>query len=263
MKATTGCVRLGLALGVWGACAAPGLAASHLWRFNEIYSNADGTIQFIEMKECCGATSEWALNGKWILAVNANNQFNFDENLTGDTAFKHLLLATAGFAALPGVPEPDFIMPDGFLPFEGDTLEYWLYGPATWSYADGQLPLDGTLSLNVDYTVGVNSPTNYAGETGTVVLPCDGDANGDGTVDPLDSGYVLARFGCPVGTGDPGCDAADQNGDGAVDPLDSGYVLARFGDCSSEATAPVNPHGQPNVRVAEPPEESPATDIAD
>ena len=51
------------------------------------------------------------------------------------------------------------------------------------------------------------------------------DLDGDGTVDPLDSGYVLARFGCSVGTGDPSCDAADQNGDGAVDPLDSGFVL--------------------------------------
>ena len=62
-------------------------------------------------------------------------------------------------------------------------------------------------------------------------LQCEGDANGDGAVDPLDSGFVLARFGCPVGTGDPSCDAADQNGDGAVDPLDSGFVLARFGPC--------------------------------
>ena len=61
--------------------------------------------------------------------------------------------------------------------------------------------------------------------------PCEGDANGDGAVDPLDSGYVLARFGCPVGSGDPSCDAADVNGDGAVDPLDSGFVLARFGPC--------------------------------
>ncbi|MCH7721002.1 MAG: VCBS repeat-containing protein [Planctomycetes bacterium] len=61
--------------------------------------------------------------------------------------------------------------------------------------------------------------------------PCEGDANGDGVVDPLDSGYVLARFGCPVGTGDPDCDSADQNGDGGVDPLDSGFVLARFGEC--------------------------------
>ncbi|MCH7702986.1 MAG: hypothetical protein IID37_14990 [Planctomycetes bacterium] len=61
--------------------------------------------------------------------------------------------------------------------------------------------------------------------------PCDGDANGDGLVDPLDVGFVLSRFGCSVGTGDPNCDIADQNGDGLVDPLDAGYVLARFGDC--------------------------------
>jgi hypothetical protein len=60
---------------------------------------------------------------------------------------------------------------------------------------------------------------------------CEGDANGDGTVDPLDSGYVLARFGCPVGTGDPDCDAADANADGVVDPLDVGFVLSRFGEC--------------------------------
>ena len=61
--------------------------------------------------------------------------------------------------------------------------------------------------------------------------PCDGDANGDGVVDPLDSGFVLARFGCEVDAGDPDCDTADQNGDGAVDPLDVGYIAARFGTC--------------------------------
>ena len=60
---------------------------------------------------------------------------------------------------------------------------------------------------------------------------CEGDANGDGQVDPLDAGFVLARFGCPVGTGDPNCDIADMNGDGLIDPLDSGFVLARFGIC--------------------------------
>ena len=62
-------------------------------------------------------------------------------------------------------------------------------------------------------------------------LACQGDANGDGTVDPSDSGYVLARLGCMVGMGDPTCDAADQNGDGNVDPLDIGFILARFGEC--------------------------------
>ncbi len=59
----------------------------------------------------------------------------------------------------------------------------------------------------------------------------EGDANGDGSVNPLDAGFVMARFGCPVGTGDPSCDAADVNGDGEVNPLDSGFVMARFGTC--------------------------------
>ena len=62
-------------------------------------------------------------------------------------------------------------------------------------------------------------------------LTCEGDANGDGLVDPLDSGFVLARFGCLVGGGDPQCDLADLNGDGLVNPLDVGFVLARFGPC--------------------------------
>ena len=60
---------------------------------------------------------------------------------------------------------------------------------------------------------------------------CEGDTNGDGTVDPLDSGFVLSRFGCLVGTCNPQCDAADANGDLYVDPLDVGFVLARLGPC--------------------------------
>ncbi len=95
------------------------------------------------------------------------------------------------------------------------------------SVAIGDLDGDGDADLAV---------TNTFDDNVSVLLnqtpcPCEGDANGDGLVDPLDSGFVLARFGCSVGTGDDGCDAADQNGDGAVDPLDSGFVLARFGDC--------------------------------
>jgi hypothetical protein len=77
-------------------------------------------------------------------------------------------------------------------------------------------------TLNADRTL----TANFA----SIGNPC-ADPNGDGSVDPLDAGYVLARFGCLVGSGDADCDAADVNGDGAVDPLDAGYVLARFGAC--------------------------------
>lgn len=63
------------------------------------------------------------------------------------------------------------------------------------------------------------------------VFLCLGDVNEDGVIDPLDVGFILSRFGCPVGTGDPECDKADVNNDGLVDPLDMGFVLARFGSC--------------------------------
>ncbi|MCH7702908.1 MAG: sulfatase-like hydrolase/transferase [Planctomycetes bacterium] len=60
---------------------------------------------------------------------------------------------------------------------------------------------------------------------------CEGDVNGDGTVNPFDLGYVVARFGCPVATCDLACDAADADGDGDVDAEDTAYVLARLGTC--------------------------------
>ena len=59
---------------------------------------------------------------------------------------------------------------------------------------------------------------------------CDGDVNGDGMVDPLDTGAILARFG--LDATDPAICQYDANCDQVIDPLDSGYVLARFGVCN-------------------------------
>jgi hypothetical protein len=159
----------------------PTQAASHLWRFNELFSNTDGTIQFIEMQECCGATAELYLESKWILAIHANHKYTFLSNLTGNTANRYLLLATQGFADTPGAPAPDIIIPNGFLPVGGDTLEYWQYPDATRTY--GPLPEDGVSAREVGpgpdgvsgtsddvNTTDVNSPTNYAGETGSIDL---------------------------------------------------------------------------------------------
>ena len=110
--------------------------------------------------------------------------------------------------------EPDHLL---VVDFEGHTLS----GP------DGV----GGSSPHVGWTAKGHVGEYRIALLGVEFIECEGDANGDGVVDPLDSGFVLARFGCSVGTGDPDCDAADVNGDGAVDPLDAGYVLALFGPC--------------------------------
>lgn len=126
------------------------------------------------------------------------------------------------------------------LPELEDGANYWVAAESptaglhtpVWAIAS---PGNGFMSLAG--SDGVWSPGANGANTAMTIMgspvsePCEGDANGDGAVDPLDGGFVLARFGCPVGTGNPDCDAADVNGDGAVDPLDSGFVLARFGDC--------------------------------
>jgi hypothetical protein len=152
-----------------------GQAASHQWRISELFTNADGTVQFIEMKEIAGATQEWGLKDKWLLVVGAARQYTFRSDLTGNTAGRNLLLGTQGFKDTPGAPTPDIVIPDGFLPLGSDVLEYWMYSAATINF--GPLPVDGVTSYNIAYPISgptgtnaVNSPTNYAGESGSIDL---------------------------------------------------------------------------------------------
>lgn len=157
--------------------AAPASAASHLWRFNEFYSSPDGTIQFMEMQEINGSDVEVHLADRWF----KTNTYNQDQsqllgsNLELPTAYQRFLVGSESYAALPGVPQPDYIFPDGFLTPSGDTVVWWFY--QTIEIPPGVMPTDGVHSITVDdpdiptYTVGVNSPRNLAGDTGTVVLP--------------------------------------------------------------------------------------------
>ncbi|MCH8964891.1 MAG: hypothetical protein IIB58_08025, partial [Planctomycetes bacterium] len=82
-------------------------------------------------------------------------------------------------------------------------------------------PNDGSWVILADFSVFTDffvMPTGIAVYDPPLPASCEGDANEDGTVDPLDSGFILARFGCPWAPGDPECYSADQNPAGAVDP---------------------------------------------
>jgi Putative metal-binding motif len=161
-------------------------ACSHLWRFRELFSNADGTIQFIEMQECCGGVAEVQIAGFDINSEVTGMEFIFPDDLTPPTDNKYLMFGTVGFAALPGAPTPDYIIPDGFFNPNGDTLRYAFYKNATLPFLPGTVPTNGIDSVTFEFgtlvtTVGVNSPTNFAGETGAVALVCvDGDNDGYG-----------------------------------------------------------------------------------
>lgn len=154
----------GIAACLFGASAAS--AGIHTWDVNEVFSNADGSIQFVELWESEAGSGEINV-GNGSISSNTQN-FAFGQGqVVGPTTNKYYLLATAGFAALPGAPAPDAIIPAGSLPFfntAGDTVSFAVYDD--WTF--GTVPTNGTDALDRVSGVGPNSPTNYAGVTGSV-----------------------------------------------------------------------------------------------
>lgn len=176
------------------AATLPAYAGSHLWRFSEFYSSADRKVQFIEMQEIAGSSNETHIQNRWFQTdtYNLDNTILLGSNLVGDTANKKFLIGTVSYAALPGVPAPDYIFPDGFFNPDGDTILWWTY--QTIVIPPGVMPTNGIDSITVvdpnipTYSVATNSPTNFAGVTGRVDLPCPpaGDLNSDGSVNIAD-----------------------------------------------------------------------------
>lgn len=137
-------------------------ASHHSWRFSEAFSNADGSLQFIEMVStadghnkitCCRIVA-----GNKITGVDT--PYSFPEDLpTTTTNGKTMLLATIGFEAAYGI-SPDYIIPNGFLTtgpgdvFYNDTL--------SWD----SLPNDGVNSLqkiNGQLVIQAATPKNFSG----------------------------------------------------------------------------------------------------
>jgi serralysin len=92
-------------------------ASFHLFRLEQIYSNADGTVQFVVLHESTGSNGENLWVGQRLTSSDGytTKVFTFPSNLpSATTAGRRVLIATAGFAAL-GLVTPDFVVPNGFL----------------------------------------------------------------------------------------------------------------------------------------------------
>jgi hypothetical protein len=141
-------------------------AGIHTWDVNEVFSNADGTIQFVELYEADGLANETGVGFGTISSNTESHNWN-QGAVAAPTTNKRYLIATPAFANLPGAPTPDVILPAGKVPFfspGGDTVAFLTYD--SWTF--GAIPTNGTDSLDALTGVGPNSPTNYAGATGSV-----------------------------------------------------------------------------------------------
>ena len=200
----------------------PALATFHFWQISEVYSNADGTVQFIELHTT--VDNQEGTPGQIIRASQgfSTHDFVFPSITPFPTRQHSLLLATAAFASLPGAVLPDFTLDDGFL-FSPDGIVDFI-GANSLTY--DCLPTEGTMSLHclanngtscTAASIGPNSPTNYAGETGSI------DASSSGCKDADCDGFgVLGNAACPGGAA-PDCDDTDGNiNPGAAEIPDDG-----------------------------------------
>ena len=137
-------------------------ASFHLWTISEVFSNSDGTIQFIELSTT--SSSQQELSGQTITSSGPDlptTAFTFDSDLIGDTANKQVLLATERFALLAG-HQPDYVIPDGFVPRSEGVIDF-ADGTDTLGYATGQFPLNGTQSLSGEGQVQAPTPIRFDG----------------------------------------------------------------------------------------------------
>jgi hypothetical protein len=140
-------------------------AAFHMFRIDQLYSNADGTVQFVVLRESSGSDGEglWAGKTLRMSGPSGTATYTFASNLPSDTALQRVLVATPGFAAL-GLVTPDFVMPAGFLSINGGTLNYAGVHSVTYS----SLPTDGTNALSANGAIVANRATNFAGASASV-----------------------------------------------------------------------------------------------
>ncbi len=175
---------------------APSHAAFHLWQINEVYSNADGTVQFIELTTTFG-NQQFVVNQTISTTQGGTpNSFTFPTNLPSDSANKKFLIGTVGYAALSGVPAPDYVVPNGFVFISGVTINF-----SGGDFVMFQsIPTSGTLSIGRTGATATNSPTNFAGTTGTVVLPTPSTPPGAPTIGIATPGNTQATISFTPGS---------------------------------------------------------------
>ncbi len=148
----------------------PGVARGdfHFFTINEVFTNAEGSIQFVELFTQFGGQNN--LGGHTIRANNGPNLnvFIFNTGLTGDTTNRHVLIATPGFAAVPGAVTPDYTFPSLNFLFQSGAVNF-AEGTDILNYTSP--PWNGIVSLNGNGQQQINSPTNFAGQSGSIPEP--------------------------------------------------------------------------------------------
>jgi hypothetical protein len=136
-------------------------ASFHTFRIESVYSNADGTVQYVVLRESQNLNNQRFLSTHNLTVTHNGTPktFTFQTDLPGFvTANRRVLIATQGFADLALIT-PDYVMPNHFLATEAATLDY--AGVDSISYP--ALPTGGTQALDHGSAAVPAIATNFAG----------------------------------------------------------------------------------------------------
>lgn len=175
-----------IAMGLTATAAAPAWATFHDWSIDEVYSSADGSMQFIEMQglgdgEYFFATGFFPASPAHLKVGGNDFTFPHDLNIVAaghNTGGYKLLLATSNFASITGI-SPDYVLPNGFLPLSSSTLRFTDNNDTAYSsFAYSGLP-GADQSLNRAYpsttiTPTTATPTNFLQQSASVPEPAVG-----------------------------------------------------------------------------------------
>ncbi|HVO90001.1 MAG TPA: hypothetical protein VMV45_15785 [Casimicrobiaceae bacterium] len=148
--------------------AIPAHASFHLFVIDQVYSNSDGSVQYIVMREASGANGENFWSGNTIATTNSagvQKSFRFPSNLpSSNTASRSVLIGTAAFGAVSGVA-PDYTIPERFIPVDGGSLSY---ASGTDRINLPALPIDGFSAINRNGTPVPATPRNFSNVSTTM-----------------------------------------------------------------------------------------------
>ncbi|HTR77899.1 MAG TPA: hypothetical protein VMH39_07300, partial [Gemmatimonadaceae bacterium] len=138
---------LSLAAGLMMLTATAASATFHTYQIQQIFSNADGSVQFMVLHEAVGFNGQEFLTGHTLTSQQSGGmakQIVFPNDLgSNNTAGTFVLIATQGFAAL-NLVTPDYVVPNNFIPLTNGTINYAQVDQVSYN----ALPTDGVSAID-------------------------------------------------------------------------------------------------------------------
>ncbi len=153
----------------WLFAATTASASFHTFQIEQLFSNADGSVQFCVLHEASGADGQefWAGHSFTSTHAGVTHTLVFPRNLpAAATHGRRVLVATQGFSDLALVA-PDFVVANGFFATDGAAVNFAGVDQVTYS----ALPGDGIHAIDRNGAIVQNLATNFGGQSAAVAAP--------------------------------------------------------------------------------------------